>query len=196
MIVHNWTTNETRTVADWVDVVRTNEELCDDLRQAEVITMWLGWHDVVPSILVDQLNSCYRGPQGADSDCLQEVTGPMEDGFDHLLSEIVFLASAAETLVLIADTGTPPLFVETWQEQGTFDVMQEHASEVWRGHILEAAGNHGVHVVRTYEVINGPNGDQPPAPEHRQSDGLHFSAQGRRLIADRHREAGYVYAVP
>ncbi|MGD2177990.1 MAG: SGNH/GDSL hydrolase family protein [Anaerolineae bacterium] len=189
--VHNWATNEIRRVADWVEAVRTNAELRDDIRDAEVITMWLGWHDVIPRILMGRLSSCYEGREGVDVDCLEEATSPMEDGFDHLLSEIVSLASPDETLILIADTGIPARFVETWKQDGTFDVTKEHAYEVWRNYIVQAASRHGVHVVRTYEVINGRSGDQPLPPEYWQPDRLHFSEQGHRLIADLHRKLGY-----
>jgi hypothetical protein len=196
VIVHNWATNETRTVADWVEVIRTNEELRDDLREAEVITMWLGWHDVVPSILVGRPGSCNQGPSGVDMDCLEEVTSPMKDGFAHLLSEIVSLASPRQTLILIADTGIPVRFVEAWKEDATFDVMQEHAYEVWREYILQAAGKHGARVANTYEAINGADGDRPLPPEYWQSDRVHFSQQGHELIADLHRELGYEYSRP
>ncbi len=120
----------------------------------------------------------------------------MKDGFDDLLSEIVSLASPSQTLILIADTGTPARFVDEWKEDGTFELMREHAYEVWRRYMLRAASRHGVHVVRTFEVINGPDGDQPPPSEWRQSDGLHFSSRGHRAVADLHREVGYAYSTP
>ena len=47
VVVHNWATNSTRTVAEWAEQVRNNDELRDNLRNAEVITIWLGWHDVM-----------------------------------------------------------------------------------------------------------------------------------------------------
>ena len=193
MVVHNWATNSTRTVAEWAEQVRNNDELRDNLRNAEVITIWLGWHDVIPNIGVPRGGPCYPRTQEVDVDCLAKVTTQMETAFEELLSEVASLASPTETLIRIADVGIPPVFVAGWKEDGTFDALQRHAYEVWREYIVQAAGRHGVYVVNTYEVLNGPNGDQEMSPDYVQSDGLHLNEQGHRLLADRHREVGYEY---
>ena len=190
VVVHNWTTNSTQAV---IEAVRGNEKLREDLRNAEVITIWLGWHDVIPSIGIGRGGPCYKRADEVDVDCLGEVTNPMREGFDKLLSAIVSLASPDETLILIADVGIPPLFVARWKEYGTLDLLKRHAYEVWRDYIIQAASKHNVHVVYTHEVINGPNGDQEVLPEYMQSDGLHFNEQGHKLLADVHRKVGYQY---
>jgi len=193
VVVHNWATNSTRTVAEWAEQVRNNDELRDNLRNAEVITIWLGWHDVIPNIGVPRGGPCYPRTQEVDVDCLAKVTTQMETAFEELLSEVASLASPTETLIRIADVGIPPVFVAGWKEDGTFDALQRHAYEVWREYIVQAAGRHGVYVVNTYEVLNGPNGDQEMSPDYVQSDGLHLNEQGHRLLADRHRQVGYEY---
>jgi len=194
--VHNYATGSTRRVADWVEEVRSNEKLRNDLRNAEVITIWLGWHDVIPSIGVGRGGPCYPRADEVDLDCLREVTDPMQEGFDLLLSEIVALASPAETLILIAEVGIPPLVVVRWKEDGTLALLKRHAYEVWRDYIIQAASNHSVHVVHTYEVLNGPNGDRETPPEYIQSDRIHFNEQGHRLVARIHRSIGYLYSSP
>jgi lysophospholipase L1-like esterase len=65
---------------------------------------------------------------------------------------------------------------------------------VWREYLIQAARKHSVHVVSTYEMLNGPNGDQEIPPEYMQSDGLHFNKEGHKLIADLHRNVGYEYS--
>jgi lysophospholipase L1-like esterase len=194
VLVHNWATNSTRTVAEWVEEVRSNEELREDLRNAEVITMWLGWHDLIPSIGAGRGGPCYMRAREVDLDCLAKVTAPMQEAFEDLLSEVVSLASPSETLIMIADVGIPSLFVARWSEDGTFDVLKRHAYEVWRDYIIEAASSHNVHVVHTYEAINGPNHDEEMPADYMQSDGLHFNEQGHGLSADIHREVGYEYS--
>ena len=184
--VNNWATNNTRTVARWVEEVRDNQDLRDDLQNAEVITIWLGWHDVIPKIGLGKGGPCYRRDE-VDLDCLRGVTDPMQNGFDELLSEIVALADPAETLILIADVGIPGRFVAKWKEYGTLDLLKREAYEVWRDYIIQSASEHKVHVVHTYEVINGPNVDQE-SQEYSQSDGLHFNKQGHELLADIHRK--------
>ncbi|MEE9165977.1 MAG: SGNH/GDSL hydrolase family protein [Candidatus Neomarinimicrobiota bacterium] len=194
VVVKNWATNMTQTVADHVEAVRSGEELREDLRNAEVITIWLGWHDLIPNIGIGRGGPCYERADEVDVDCLGEVTNPMREGFDKLLSEIVSLASPDETLILIADVGIPSLFVARWKEYGTLDVLKRDAYEVWREYIIQAARKYQVHVVNTYEVLNGPNGDQETPPQYMQSDGLHFNEQGHKLIADLHRRVGYEYS--
>jgi lysophospholipase L1-like esterase len=196
VVVHNWATNRTKTVSDWVEKVRNNEELREDLRNAEVITMWLGWHDVIPNIGIGRGGPCYKRADEVDVDCLGEVTKPMQDGYDKLLSEIVSLASPDETQILIADVGIPSLFIARWKEYGTLDVLKRHAYEVWRDYIIQAASKHNVHVVHTYEVINGSNGDQEMPSEYMQPDGIHFNEHGHKLLADLHRKLGYEYSRP
>jgi lysophospholipase L1-like esterase len=193
VVVHNWATNSTRTVAEWAEEVRTNDELRGNLRNAEIITIWLGWHDVIPNIGVPRGGPCYPQTQEVDVDCLAEVTNSMDLAFEDLLLEIVSLASPRETLILIADVGIPPVFVAGWKEDGTFDDLKRHAYQVWREYIVQAAARHGVYVVNTYEVLNGPNGDQEMSPDYVQSDGLHLNEQGHRLLAERHRQVGYEF---
>jgi lysophospholipase L1-like esterase len=194
--VHNWATDTTRTVADWVEVVRNSKELREDLLNAEVITVWLGWHDVIPSIGVGRGGPCYLRADQIDLDCLREVTDPMQEGFERLLSEIVSLASPAQTLILIADVGIPSRLVASWKEDGPLELMKGQAYEVWRDYLLRAASEHKVHVVHTYEVLNGPTGDQEIPPEYMQSDGLHFNEEGHKLLAEIHRNIGYEYSSP
>ena len=191
--VHNWATNSTRTVAEWAEEVRNNNELRDNLRNAEIITIWLGWHDLIPNVGVPRGGPCYPQTQQLDLDCLAKVTSSMELAFEDLLAEIVSLASPGETLILIADVGIPPLFVARWKEDGTFDDLRRHAYEVWREYLVQAAGRHGVYVVNTYAALNGPNGDQGLSPDYVQSDGLHSNEQGHRLLADLHRQVGSEY---
>ena len=88
---------------------------------------------------------------------------------------------------MIADVGIPGRFVTTWKENGTLDILRQNAYEVWREYIIQAASDHDVHVVHTYEAVNGPNGDVDPQA-YLQSDGVHFNEEGHLLLADIHRK--------
>jgi lysophospholipase L1-like esterase len=192
--VNNYATNSTRRVAGWVEKVRSDRELRNDLQNAEVIMLWMGWHDLIPQIGPGMGGPCYKRSHEVDLDCLAGVTSPMKDGFDDLLSEIVSLASPRETLIYIADVGIPPLLVMKWREDGIYDILNHYAYEVWRDYILLAASKHGVRVVHTWDALASTGGDQVIADEYMQSDGLHFNEEGHRLLADIHREAGYEYS--
>jgi lysophospholipase L1-like esterase len=193
--VHNYATGSLRTVANWVQEVSRNENLRNDLQDAEIITLWLGSHDIIGAVGINN-GPCYQRAGEVDLDCLRETTDRMQEGYDKLLSEIVELASPAETLILISEIGIAPPWVRKWQEDGSFDLLKRHAYEAWRGHIIHAADKYRVHVVPTYEVLNGPNGDQAISQEYLQSDRVHLNEQGHRLMADIHRSVGYEYSTP
>lgn len=194
--VHSYATGSRRMVADWVEVVQSNEALREDLRDAEAITIWLGSHDLLRAVGLGRGGPCYPRAGEADLECLRRMTDRMQEGFDLLLSEIVALASPAQTLILIAEIGIPPPMVAAWQEDGTFALLKHHAYEVWRDHLIQAAEKHQVHVVPTYEILNGPAGDLRTPAEYLQPDGIHLNAKGHKLIADVHRSVGYEYSSP
>lgn len=194
--VHNYATGGRRTVADWVEVVRSNEDLREDLRDAEVVTLWLGSHDLLSAVGAGRGGPCYPRPGEVDVDCLQKMTDSMREGFDQLFAEIAALARPDETLILAAEVGIPPPMLRAWKEDGTLDLLKGPAYEVWRDYLIQAAGRYGVHVVATYEVLNGPNGDWETPAEYLQLDRTHFNEQGHRLVADLYRSVGYEYSSP
>jgi lysophospholipase L1-like esterase len=192
--VHDWATGAHRTTADWLKMLRTNQELRDDLSEAEVITLWLGWHDVLPSVgTAGNDGQCIKG-EVPDLDCIREVVAPMEANFDAILAEIVALSSPTDALIRIADTANP--FVGEWQELGIFEELRGPAFEDWRNYLEQSAEEYNVSVVHSYRVLNGPNGDEAGATEYMQPDGLHINAEGHKLLADLHRDVGYKYAAP
>ena len=125
--IHNHATNSARSVADWVEEIRSGDDLRQDLREADVITLWLGWHNIIPELGIPRGGACYPSSQNVDLACLSAVTDGMRQAFDALLAEIVSLASPGETLIHIADIGIPPRLLESWIEDGTDDVLREHA---------------------------------------------------------------------
>lgn len=191
--VHNHATGSMRTVTGWAQQVRTDESLRDDLADAEVVTLWVGSHDMVRAVGVGRGGPCYPSAGEIDFDCLQETTDRMREGFDLLFSEIVALANPNDTLILAAEMGIPPPISAAWREDGTFHLLKGPAYEVWREHLIQAANRHGIHVVATYETLNGPNGDREMPPEYLQSDRTHFNERGHRLVADLYRSVGYEY---
>ncbi len=191
VLVHNWATDSARTVADWAKEVRSNKALRGDIRSAEVVTLWLGWHDLIPNIGTGEAGSCYMHPHEVDLDCLATVTDPMRHAFDDLLSEIVSLASPSESLIFIADVGIPSLLIARWREDGNLDLMKHHAYEVWRHYLIHSANKHNLRVVQTCQAFNGPGFDQEIPPEYMQPDGLHFNEHGHARIAAIHRASGY-----
>jgi lysophospholipase L1-like esterase len=182
VVVHNQASIATRTVADHVNLLKKDERLRNEIREAEVILIWLGWHDVIPHLFGTE-DRCYANGE-VDLVCLANVTDTMQVGFDELLAEITRLADPSETLILIADTGIPTLFVSQWKADGTFEIMSEHAYSVWQAYLIEAAEKYGVRVVPTSAFAG-------QRVEKMQEDQLHSNELGHIEIADLHRSMGY-----
>jgi len=194
VVVYNWATNNTRTVSDWVHEVQNNKDLRRDLQDANVVILWMGWHNVIPCIMEEGDS----GPifiENPDTMCLQRAIHPMREAFDKLLLEISS-HTRNEALILIADVGVPPLFVKKWKKLGSFNLWYKQAYEVWRRYIEQAARKYDVHVVPTHKVVNDPLKGYMLATEYVQSDGLHFNKLGHKLIADIHRKIGYEHVEP
>jgi len=168
--------------------LRNNEELREAVRNAEVITIWTGWNDLSKPLSQYRDETC----GGEDNlDCIREAVAALNANIDAILDEILSLTSPQDTLIRIADVGIP--FVNTWKHQGWFETLHGPCYEVWRAHLVEASEQRGITVVYTYHVLNGPDGDEKTEGIF-QNDGIHFNAEGHRLIARLHREAGYGYA--
>lgn len=191
VVVRNWATNKTSTVSDWVHEVQNNRDLRMDLRKARVVTLWLGWHNVIPCIMEERGDSGPIFLNKPDTESLQRAIYPMREGFDMLLREISSL-TRNEALILIADVGIPPLFVTKWKEFGSFDLWYKQAYEVWRKYIIQAARKYNVHVVPSHKIVNDPHKDDILPAKYVQPDGLHFNELGHKLIADAHRKIGYM----
>jgi len=185
--VHNFSRSG-QTAATLLKRIKSDEDLCAALREAEVITVWTGWNDLGRPL--DEFRGGTCG--GKDNlDCIREAVGRLNWNLDAVLDEIVSLASPQDTLIRIGDTGIP--FVATWQHHGWFETLQGPCYEVWREHLIEAAEARGITVVYTYHVLNGPDGDEKMGGIY-LDDGVHFNDSGHRLVAELHRKAGYDYA--
>ena len=186
--VQNWATNKTRTVSDWVYEVQNNRDLRRDIQSANVVTIWMGWHNVIPCIM-EKSGSSLIFLKKPDTERLKRAIHPMRKAFDMLLHEISSL-TRNEALIIIADIGIPPLFVKKWKEFGSFDLWYKQAYEVWRKYIIQAAKKHNANVVPTHKVVNDPQKGDILPNKYVQSDGLHFNELGHKLIADAHRKIG------
>ena len=178
------------TTSGLLSQVRSDEKLQEAIREAEVITIWIGWND-----FSEQLGRYYNGTCGGEEnlDCIIQATKSFDENIDAILDEIITLADPQETLIRVADTGIPPIFTTTWKQYDWFEALQKNCFETWRTHLIEAAGQRNITVVYTYQILNGPGGGENIRGIY-QSDGIHFNDKGQRLIADLHREAGYELA--
>lgn len=179
VVVHDHSANTNRTVAQWVDLVETDEALRADLAGAEIVTIWLGWHDVINTVMV------FDGEWSDDvEETFAELTATTPSDFDELLALITETAPTAR--VVIADVGIPRLFIERWANEPYWPEMKQAIYLTWRDALVEAAHVHGAALVQSYRTLNGPTGDDVGDPTWIQGDGLHFTAEGHAFLAQLH----------
>jgi len=169
--VHNWATGGAG-FSQILDLLRTDQELRDDISEAEVITMWSFWlNDLVMQL--SWYNAGYCG--GEDNlDCIREAVPSIKANFDAIIAEILSLRSTTDTIIRIADCGNP--FVAEWKEKGVFEDLKSLLIDDVVEHMVQSASKHNIPIVDSYSVLNGPNGDQPVDKGYMQADGLHFNA--------------------
>lgn len=186
VITHKWT-QDGETSGQLLEKLRNNQELRDDISKAELITIWTGWNDLGGALSLYQDNTC----GGNDNlDCIHKSVELLKTNIDAIIVEILSLRNPWDAQIIIADGGNP--FVGTWKEQGIFENLREPAFEVWRDHIHLAAEENDLQIVFSYEVLNGPDGDEDPGTLGiMQADGLHLNIDGHILLADLHRALGY-----
>ncbi len=171
--------------AHLLDHLQNDPEIKQAVKDADVITIWIGVND-----LGSPQNLYMNGMCGGEDnlDCVRKRVAEINENIDNILDEILALNTSEETRVMIADNGIPQSFVEDWKEHDCFDVLQKEIYGSLQDHLIEAASKRGVIVVYTYKVINGPLGDQENAGLYVE-DRLHFNKEGHQLLADLHREA-------
>ena len=180
--VNNWAEDKKRNISEWVHQVTTNEEFRDDLEKADIITIWIGWHEIMPYLY--KTDRVYKKE-------LNMTTNRMGEQFDLLFDEITRLAEPKNTLIIVSETGIPPAIIKTWKDIGHFQELKQYAYEDWRKQLIQAAKKHNVKVVPTYKTLNGKQGNSNLPDIYFQEDKVHFSIKGHKLLADIHRNLGY-----
>jgi lysophospholipase L1-like esterase len=172
--------------------LQSDETMRALVSEAEVITVWVGSNDIWRLLYgPGGAGNAKCGPIGdLDMDCFETEVQALVDRIDAILTEIRSLRAADQALVRIVDECN--WFVEYWRDADAFEQLKEPAFEVWSRAISDLGAKHGVAVVHTYVVCNGPDGDDPIAADYLQpTDPWHFNEAGHKMIADLHRAVGY-----
>jgi lysophospholipase L1-like esterase len=184
---HNWAEGG-ETTGSLLGKIRQNQGLREDIRKAQVITIWIGGNDIF-------WEDCIKG-DAVDMECIRTPVTRLEQNIDAILAQILSLTSTTRTLILIANIAIPNHVFDDWQTRGLFDELKGPAFEDWSNYMVQAATNQNISVVDSYRALNGPNGDQKLSEEYMQADGIHPNEIGHRFLADLHRQVGYEFTVP
>lgn len=171
--------NEIRSLEEWNDTLATDEQIRGDLAEAEIVIVWLGFHDFVPALMFGSCGSDWETMQP----CLDDAVAGMPEQYDTMFTTIDELAGQ-DARVMIGTGGLPPLFVTSHASQPYWPDLYETVVTRWGQAITDAAAQHGVTVVDTTEALNGPDGTTPPPEEFSVGDGLHLSHAGHAYLAE------------
>jgi hypothetical protein len=180
------------TTFDNISKLRTNEQLRQDLQEAEVITF------LIPlGVLSGPMQTFSRGEPGAcggadNQDCLREAYATYMADTDSIIAEIVALRSPSEALIRLHDTWL--LKVRESQEAGSFEMYQGYLTDA-NAHVVDVATDHGIPVARFYDAFMGKYGSEDPRDLGLVlPDGIHPSVEGSTLMAELLRDLGYEVA--
>ncbi len=171
--------------------LRTNPELRQAMRDADVITFEIPWN-VVEKPCQIFLGIIPGNCGGADNqECLRTAFETYKVDTGAIMAEIVSLRSPSEALIRTMDTYQ--FVVKETKDTGTFDVI----NRFWRDanlHVLEQAARYNIPAARVYDAFMGTNGTEDPMEKNLVSDGFHPTPEGAILIAELLRELGYGFA--
>jgi lysophospholipase L1-like esterase len=168
--------------------LKTNQELQQDIREAEIITIDIGANDWSAPAYAYLAEKC----GGADNqDCLRALVESDSANFDVILDEVTMLEGADSE----AHLRTLNMYMSNCDFPGYFDdpellkAIKPYLDE-FNAHIQQATEVRNGQVVPVYQALNGPDGTQNPV-QYLQADGCHLNTKGHQKVAQLLRELGY-----
>jgi hypothetical protein len=192
ILLHDWQVPNAHS-STLLEKLRTNEQLRQDLREAEVITL-----DIPLGVIASAMRTfAFEEPGGCggvdNQDCIREAFSIYMTDTDEIIAEIVSLRMPSEALIRVMDTWQ--LKVRETKESGSFGMYNQHWREA-NAHIFEVATRCGIPVARIYDAFMGVDGIEDPRELGLVgSDGLHPTRDGSALMAELFRNLGYDYAL-
>ena len=179
--VRDHATWEERTLADWYDVVGTDESLRHDLARAEIITLFVGGHDIAGAVM----GGCTGSWPKPLEECFRASTASMPRDFDRLLGAIRDVVPERAKILIGYDGGLPPAVTEVWSAKPYWPEMRQILVDGWRPGLQAAAKTHDATIIPFNDATSDDNGENLH-PEFIQGDGIHFNVDGHRFLAELH----------
>jgi lysophospholipase L1-like esterase len=185
--VHNWTRGSDHS-SRLLERLRTNEELRNSIRKAEVITFEIPW-GVVSTPCQTYVGMLTGSCGGEDNqDCLREGFGIYKSDTEEILAEIVSLRSPSDAL--IRTMTTYQFQVARTKESGTFEVINKYWREA-NTHVLKVASAYEIPVAHVYDAFMGESGTEDPREKGLLYDPMHTTDKGAYIMAELFRDLGY-----
>lgn len=179
--VINHATGQHRTVADWTIELTASNPMVTDLGRADVVLVWLGFHDVLALLMS---GAAWPDPLRAQ---LEAVVAGSPESLDAFFAALT-AAVRPQARILVAELGIPPTMFDRFAEHPDWAEIRRVAYLDWRVVMVETAERHGARVVPTFAAFNGPDGDALMALGGVWPDGLHVDEVVHRFVAELFRE--------
>ncbi|MCL7454299.1 MAG: SGNH/GDSL hydrolase family protein [Anaerolineae bacterium] len=164
-----------------------DEELANDLRQADVVVMFVNPVDSVDPEQPLDLNSCFVNR--APASCSPETFGQYTADMKAIWAEILALRAGQPTILRATDIYNP--LVSPWNDAGVFEACtacwqnMSHAARL-------AAEAYNIPFLSRYDAFNGTNHDEDPREKgYIHADGEHPSELASQFTADLLSQMGY-----
>ena len=156
--------------------LQNEEKLRDDIVNAEVITIGIGFADM-DTIL-------YYPPHR-----INEELKTFKETYDAILSEILHLNNSTDTIIRVMDFYCP--YLRLYTDRGIYEDTKRYWME-FNKCIAEVAEKYGIPVAQVFQAMNGVHGDDDPNEKgYLASDGQYLSDEGYQVVAKLVRELGY-----
>jgi lysophospholipase L1-like esterase len=174
--------NDPRPLAVWIEVLANDASLRSDLAKAEIVTIFDGTHNL--GVAFEECG--FHSPEAKA--CFEAATAPIPADADRLLAALRKLVPEQAIILWGYDGGAvPPAWWDSWSQEPYWPEMKRILFDNWRPGLRAAADAHGATVIGFKAAFSRPDGE--PTPEVRgfmQADGLHFTAEGHRFLAELH----------
>ena len=168
------------TVAQWNQRLAASGGMAEQIAEAEVMIVWLGYHNVVNPLYFQTCGTAWPEPLRT---CLQEATETMPADFDQLLGSIEDLVPEG-AVVMVANQGLSPIEIDEWGDEPFWPELKAVAFDGWSAGVEAAAAAHEAIFVDSAVWLMGPDGDQVLHREFLLPDGIHFTEAGHEALAD------------
>jgi hypothetical protein len=183
--LHNWCMGS-QSSTEMLSVLRDNQDLRNDLREAEVVTFLVSPRHL-KSPHYDYVHGTCGGPD--NQHCLREALTLYKKDVDAIIAEMLSLRSTSDTI--ICSMTYYNWLVNDWKERGYFDDLNPY----WvacNEYFAQAASENNIPVARVDLAFNGPDLDEDPSDKgYLLDDGQHPNQEGIALMAELVRELGY-----
>ena len=177
---------------DFLEQLRTNDRLREDLGDADVVTL------LIPNDEWAEPFSTAAGMGGRDpsecggedhQQCVRDVIDSYQQQVDRIFDELTAIVDPAETLVRVLDFYQ---FMTNATTPETFDILYPYWHE-GQEYVEQVAGQHGIPVAQVFDDFMGTDGLYVDliADGLVHPDGLHPTAEGAGRIAALVHDLGY-----